>query len=171
MADIVLRAQRPSVGRLVLPGLGALFMLALSVVSIANVVIAPATVAVVLMVVIVPTTAWLWWDLAKALGLAPLAKAEISSDAIVVHAPMLGWRGRRKAMVPGALVKVDVLRQSGFMGATYLYTFSQDDHRTTVVGPASVREADLDAFADALAEVDSPLEIGVMELGRGRGRR
>ncbi|WP_084127228.1 hypothetical protein [Demequina sp. NBRC 110054] len=171
MADVTLRGQRPSTGRLVLPGLGALFMLALSLASVVNVTGDGSTVAIVLMIAILGTTAWLCWDLLKALGVVPLARVSVSPDAIVVHAPGLGWWGRRRAMTPGTPLQVDVLRQSAFLGTTYMYRFSQEDTKTSIVGPAEVREADLDALSDALAELDTVVTVGVMDLGRGRGRR
>ncbi len=169
MADVALRAQRPSVGRIILPGLGALFMAALSVASIVNAA-SGGTAAIVLMIVILATTAWLWWDVLKLVALAPLARVSVHENSVRVRRPLTPTLGSGGAMRAHEPLRLEIMRQSSFLGAAYLYRFVQDQTRVTIVGPSPVLESDLDTLRTLLEERGGELEVAVMEIGRGRGR-
>ncbi|WNM26313.1 hypothetical protein RN607_08875 [Demequina capsici] len=167
---VVLRAARPSVLRLIVPGLSVVFMAALSVAAISVVLGGnPSVSAILLAVVIIGVTLWLCWDVAKSLGVVPLARVDAGATGIMITPPLMAWRTRHHAMTAGEPVAVAVMRQSSFLGATHVYRFTQGTAHVSLVSPSPVREADLDALAAAFAEVGTSLTVTLNDLGRGRG--
>ncbi len=169
--DLLLRAQRPSPLLMILPTVGALFMAGLTVMSIANAFGASVSgVGIGLTLVMLAATLWLSWDVLKLTGLVPMARFELSDGEMVVRSSMFGILGRRQRFVLGQPVRIDAMSQrSLFMGTTGVYRIVQQEAQATIVGPGLVREQDMAALVERLAESDTPVQLTQQQLRRGPG--